>query len=352
MLTEKQILEVREHLERAQNPIFYYDNDADGLCSYIIFRKFLGRGRGIAVRSFPDLDASYARKAQELNADYVFVLDKPVIAKEFIEEIDALQLPLVWIDHHELQSLEEDFEKKFSNFYVYNPVRNKGRGKSEEPVTYWAYWIAGRKEYIWLAVMGCVADHYLPDFSSEFGKRFREFWGDIKDPFDAYYGTEIGRIAQALNFGLKDSTTHIVQLQNFLILCKGPEEVFLEIPGNYAFRKRYREVRKKYDGLLEKAKKNVYGNLIFFDYAGDLSISSDVANELSYIFPGKYVIVAYRKGMVSNLSLRGNNVKKILESTLEKFKDATGGGHRDAVGARIKTEDLKEFREIFGKEVN
>src|SRR3990167_9586407 len=109
MLSEKQILEIREHLERAQNPLFYYDNDADGLCSFIILRKFIGRGKGVAVRSFPDLNASYARKAAELNADYVFVLDKPVISKEFVKEIDNLGLPLVWIDHHDLPI--EEYEK-------------------------------------------------------------------------------------------------------------------------------------------------------------------------------------------------------------------------------------------------
>lgn len=32
MLTEKQISEIREHLEKAQNPLFFFDND-DGLCS-------------------------------------------------------------------------------------------------------------------------------------------------------------------------------------------------------------------------------------------------------------------------------------------------------------------------------
>ena len=102
MLTEKQIDEIREHLEKAQNPLFYYDNDADGLCSFVLLRRFSGRGKGVAVRSFPELNASYAKKAQELNADYVFVLDKPVLSREFVEEIAKLQLPLVWIDHHDV----------------------------------------------------------------------------------------------------------------------------------------------------------------------------------------------------------------------------------------------------------
>jgi len=346
MLTEKQILEIREHLERAQNPIFYYDNDADGLCSYILLRKFIDRGKGVAVRSFPDLNASYARKAQELNADYVFVLDKPVISKEFLEEIDKLGLPLVWIDHHEMPI--EDFEKDFENLFVYNPARN--REKSSEPVTYWCYKVSGRREDVWLAVLGCIADHYFPDFVLEFGERYPEFWGTVKESFDAYYGTEIGRIAQALNFGLKDSITNVVKLQNFLISVKGPGDVFLESGANYSFRKKYSEIKKKYDVLLEKAKECIYGKMIFFAYSGELSISADISNELSHIYPDKIVVVAYGKGSITNLSLRGKNVKKILERVLKEV-EGSGGGHEEAVGGRIGTEDLEKFRELLGEEI-
>ena len=34
MISPEKIKEVREHLETAQNPIFFFDNDADGLCSF------------------------------------------------------------------------------------------------------------------------------------------------------------------------------------------------------------------------------------------------------------------------------------------------------------------------------
>ncbi|MEK6819229.1 MAG: DHH family phosphoesterase, partial [Nanoarchaeota archaeon] len=134
MLTDEQIMEVREHLERAQNPVFYYDNDADGLCSFALLRRFIDRGKGVAVRSFPDLNKSYARKALEFNSDYVFVVDKPFLSKEFLDEIKLLGLPVVWIDHHELPI--QDYEKSNDNLFVYNPARNNGKDKSTEPVTY------------------------------------------------------------------------------------------------------------------------------------------------------------------------------------------------------------------------
>jgi single-stranded DNA-specific DHH superfamily exonuclease len=348
MLTKKQLQEVREHLENAKNPIFYFDNDTDGLCSYVLLRRFLGRGKGVAVRSFPGLDGGYARRALELGADSVFVLDKPVLSKEFAESIDRMGLSLIWIDHHDVP--HEEFEKEFKNLFIYNPARNSGKDKSDEPTTYLSYAVTERKEDMWLAVVGCIADHFLPEFVNEFKEHYPDFWGRVKEPFDAYYNTEIGRIAMALNFGLKDSVTHVVQLQNFLVSCKNPSEVFAEGPSNYSFRKKYTDLKKKYDVLLEKAKNSYGDKIVFFEYGGELSISADLSNELHYKNPGKYVLVAYKKGEVSNISLRGKNVRKILDKVLKGF-DGTGGGHEDAVGARIKSSDLKKFKEAFEEEL-
>jgi peptidyl-prolyl cis-trans isomerase A (cyclophilin A) len=81
-----------------------------------------------------------------------------------------------------------------------------------------------------------------------------------------------------------------------------------------------------------------------------LSISSDIANELSYLYPGKYIAIVYKKGSFTNVSMRGKNVRDILEKILKNLENATGGGHKDAVGARIRSEDLDKFKELFEKE--
>ena len=84
---------------------------------------------------------------------------------------------------------------------------------------------------------------------------------------------------------------------------------------------------------------------MFYNYSGQLSISSDLSNELSYLFPKQYICVAYSSGPITNISLRGNNVKNILAEILPLLEKATGGGHRDAVGARINTEDIDKFKQ-------
>ncbi len=347
MLSESKCKEIREHLEKSQNPVFYYDNDADGLCSFLIFSRFLGRGRGIAVRSYPGLNVSYAQKARELGADAVFILDKPILEPEFLKALKELLLPVIWIDHHELQG--KSFEAEQS-FFSYNPIY--GEPKSSEPVTYWAQRICRRKEDIWIAVMGCIADHHLPDFAEDFARQHPELWGkNIIKPFDAYYRTEIGKLAQALNFGLKDSTTNVVHLQQYLIKCMFPSEVLADVPGNAQFRNTYTRLYARYSSLLQQALLCKQGALVFFSYGGDTSMSSELSNELVYRFSDCVICVAYTNAGITNISLRGDNVHDILTCILPKLTNATGGGHLRAVGVRIQSAELPKFCELLSAEV-
>jgi single-stranded DNA-specific DHH superfamily exonuclease len=69
------------------------------------------------------------------------------------------------------------------------------------------------------------------------------------------------------------------------------------------------------------------------------------------LYPKKYIVVAFKNGAIANLSMRGKNVRKILEKIIEKLEGASGGGHEEAVGARIKVEDLDKFKEQFKDEI-
>ncbi|MBA7634037.1 hypothetical protein ES703_41611 [subsurface metagenome] len=151
MLTKNQISQIKEHLDKAQNPLFFFDNDVDGLCSFLLLQRCIGRGKGVAIKSFPGLIVDYFRKVGELNADYIFILDKPVVSEEFWKRVEQINIPVVWIDHHEIN--KEDIPE-FVNYY--NPLFNKS--KSNEPVTALCYQIINKKNDLWLAVIGCISD--------------------------------------------------------------------------------------------------------------------------------------------------------------------------------------------------
>lgn len=342
MLTAKQVSEIREHLEKTQNPIFFYDNDADGLCSFILLRRFLERGKGVAIKSFPDLDVNYLRKVEEFKSDYIFILDKPVVSETFWKEAEKINIPIVWIDHHETQGNV----KEIPDFiYYYNVAMNKT--PSNEPVTALCYQLTKRKEDSWIAVIGCIADKFIPDFYEEFKENYPElaYLKKTDDAFDIFYKSSIGLIARMMNFALKDNVSNVVNMQKFLVGVKTPSEILEESSKNSTMHKRFNFIFKKYSSLLEKAKElSTSEKILFFQYGGELSMSCDLANELIYLFPKKIIVVVYIKGAKANVSMRGKNAKKIITQAIEGLEGARGGGHEESVGGNIRVDDLEIFR--------
>jgi single-stranded DNA-specific DHH superfamily exonuclease len=338
MLTQNQIKEIREHLSKAQNPLFLFDNDQDGLCSFLLLQRYIGRGKGFPVKSSPRMNKDYFRKVKELNADYIFILDQPEVSEEFFEEVEKVNLPVVWIDHHEI-----DLKKvKIPGFVsYYNPLFNKD--KTKEPVTALCYQIVNKKEDSWLGVVGCVSDSFFPDFYKDFKRQYPELAIESKEPFKIFYDSEIGKIARIFGFALKDRVSNVISLIRFLAVVKGPYEILNESKNNKIFHSRFSEIEGKFNRIIDKAKKEASGNLIFFKYAGDTSMSADLANKLMFLFPEKAVIVVYNKGPKVNISARGKNIRKLMLKAIEGLEDATGGGHENAAGAQVRLKDMEEF---------
>jgi len=344
MLTESQLQEIRQHLAEAKNPIFFFDNDPDGLCSFLLLRKYINRGKGVAIKSFPDLNESYARKINELNADYIFILDKPKVSKEFIKEAKLKGIPIVWIDHHDVE-IEKETLKEIN---YYNPKKSKN--PSSEPTTFLCYQVTKRKQDLWIAMMGCIADGFLPSFSNEFRLQYPELWKNVETAFEGVYGTDLGKIIKMISFSLKDRTTKVVNMSKTLLEVSSPLEILNENNKSKSIHQRYQQVNSRYEKLIEKAKKLNKGKILFFQYGGDLSLSADLANELSYLFPAKIIIVAYIKGTKANLSIRGEkNIRKFTIDALKNLENATGGGHENACGATMNMEDLEKFKQNFEK---
>ncbi|MFH1327170.1 MAG: DHHA1 domain-containing protein [archaeon] len=345
MLTEKHVSEIKEHLEKAQNPIFFFHNDQDGLCSFLLLQKWIGRGKGIAVKTFPALDESYFRKVQELGADYVFVLDVPLVSKEFFNRLREVNIPVVWIDHHDVQLDNPDFVN------YYNPFFN---GQStNEPVAVLCYQITGKKSDLWIATIGAISDGYFPEFYPEFLEKYPDLGVKTTNPFQVLYESKIGEIAVILSGGLKDKTSNVISMLKFLMKVKSPYEILEENGKTYSFHRRANQINQKYQTLLNKAK-NLTKNsdkLLFFKYSGDLSISGELSNELMYRFPGKLIVVAYIKGSKVNLSLRGENIKGKFLEAIKGIEGATGGGHKDAVGGQMQADALNEFKKNLEKQI-
>ncbi len=344
MLTKTQITEIKEHLNKAQNPLFFFDNDQDGLCSFLLLQRYLERGKGFPIKTIP-LSKDYFRKVNELNPDYVFILDVPTVSKEFFDEIEKINLPVVWIDHHDVKIEIPDFVN------YYNPFLGKTESSA---TTYLCYQLTKKKEDLWLGVIGCISDRFIPDFYEDFKKVYPDLAIDSEDAFEIFYESEIGKIAQILGHGLKDKTTNVIKMLKFLMKAKTPYEVLEESVKNKEMHERFKHIYKKYKKFLDKAVEqgNKSDKLVFFEYGGDTSMSAEISNGLRYIFPGKMIFVAYVSEFNVNISGRGEGVKKILEKVLKDFDNARGGGHDRAVGGKIMKRDLERFREKVGELVS
>ncbi len=343
MLTKKQVSDVLDHLERAQNPVFFFDNDLDGLCSFLLLQRFIGRGRGIAIKSFPEMDVNYFRKVEELNADYIFILDKPLVSKDFFDKTREKNIPVVWIDHHKV----DNFLPEFINYY--NPMFNSP--KSDEPVTALCYQIVNNKRDMWIAVLGCIADNFMPDFYSNFLEEYPELAKKTKDPFEVLYKFKFGEIARIVSSGLKDTTTNVVAMLKFLMKAKSPNEILEESTKTHLLHKRAEEIYTKYRKLFDRAEEvaKKSGKIVFFKYSGDLSISGELSNELKFYFPKKIIVVARVNGIKINLSLRGKKIKDYFLKAIEGIESARGGGHEDAVGGQMNDNDFDKFKERLEK---
>jgi single-stranded DNA-specific DHH superfamily exonuclease len=339
MINRNEIKEIRNFLEASQNPLFFFDNDADGLCSFLIFKRAINRGYGIPIKSYPELSLQYVRRINEFNPDYVFILDKAEVSKDFINEITQRNIPIVWIDHHPTKTKEEFVRK--TNYY--------NSGKNQEPVTYIAQKIFNRKEDLILAMIGCVSDVYMPDFSEKFSEEYPELFNSSLPVFDALHTTEIGKFSKMFNFGLMNTTTNVIKMIRYLEKIKGPYDIIEENNYTKEFHKRYQELNTELNKLVKKANKslNEKSKILFFSYEGLTSMSAILSNQLYFENKDKIIIVAYKKPDKINLSIRGKSALKITELITEKIEGSTGGGHEEATGAMIPTIEYDNFKKIL-----
>jgi len=340
MLTEKHYNEIRQELDNCKRPLFFFDDDPDGLCSFLLFYRYAREGKGIVVKSTPELKPMFLRTVENYSPDKIFILDKPMVSPDFI---DAVKVPIIWIDHHNI--IENSGTKYYNS-------RKDGFG---EPASCICYRVV--KQDLWIAACGAVADWCLPDFSAEFSKEYPDLLpAEIKKPEKALYETKLGELIKILSFILKGKTSDVLSCVKILTRIKTPYELINEETTQARFIiKRFEKVKKGYDSLLEEALKNKKEDkMIVFTYSEKkMSFTGDLSNELLYMFPEKIILVAREKGGEMKCSLRSSgpvSVSEILKKALVGI-EGYGGGHEHACGLCIKNKDFKRFVENIKKQL-
>lgn len=339
MLTDSQILEIRGFLERAENPLYFFDDDPDGLTAYLLLKKKYKKGHGTCVKSSPKSEIVYSAAYRKHKPDLVVILDKPKMSQEALDEFNV---PVVWIDHHQL------VERDGVNYY--NPMA--GESPDNRPTSYWAYRVVEENE--WIALIGIIGDWNVPEKDIVEKFNYPELLSDAKTVEEMMFDTEFGKLIKIFSFVMKGSNESMDDCINGLeeiddlkdILEKKSEmgKVILE---------KYERLNKEYEALLKSAlEQEGEGEVYVYTYVEDRnSFTGNLSNELLHKLKSEVIIIGREKDGDFRLSLRskGKPIRPILNRALEEV-GGYGGGHDMACGASVKVQDFPKFIEIIKRE--
>ncbi len=337
MITPKELKGLREEIESSINPLFLFDNDPDGFCSSVILLKNFGKGKAIPIRSFPEVDNRVLEEIDKDSHDKIFILDKPFVNLDFFEQMKEKGIETFVIDHHEIKLTKEIKSK--SKFFTTFP--------SSEPTSYVCQKICNRKDTEWISLIGCIYDVYMPDFIEEFQKSYPEMVDSSVHISKIRYSSELGKITLILSLALKTSNRAIQEISDLFFNASGPKDILIEDEKNESLHKRYNFLNKIVEKNAEKAK--ILEKLIFLEYSGEYSLSSDIANLLFFKNPERFIAVCYKKYDSVNISLRGKGAKKLSEKIVKTIENSSGGGHEVACGLRIPRDSFESFKEMVFK---
>jgi single-stranded DNA-specific DHH superfamily exonuclease len=340
MITLKQISAL---IEKSDNPLIFYDDDPDGLVSYLLIKKHFGKGNGVAVKGKPMLDTDYLYSVNRYNPDLIVVLDKPIIEQEFVDKVNV---PIVWIDHHPVVEVK--------GVKYYNPrLKDKDDNRS---VSYWCYKLTN--DNMWLATIGIVADYQTPNFIDQFIKKYPELLDEVKEQKEMLFNTRLGDLIRLFSFSLKGPTLDVKKNIEILSKVKDPNDLLQGIgEGSKLILSRVEKIEKEYQKLLERAVNDNKGEeiIVFIYTAFKWSFTAELSNELMYKFPGKFILVGREKDDEVRMSLRAPENKTVkLPEVIQKALigiEGYGGGHDKAAGANVKKKDFKQFTDIIKNEI-
>lgn len=333
-LTEKQLKDLREIFDSSVRPVILFDDDADGLTSFLMIYKHIREGKGVPVKNAPELGPDLTQKVNDYGADLVIIVDVPIVSQEFIDKVKA---KIVWVDHHPL------VERKGVSYY--NPRAENPSDNS--PTSYWIY--KTLKENLWIGMIGMVGDWFMPEqeIINEFIAAYPGLLSpEIKKPEVALHTSKLGELIRIVSFNLKGKASDVIKSVKVLTRIKDPNEIIEQnTPAGKFIYKKYDKLREKYDALMSSIKVKPDDQLVLFKYKSpDYSFSAEISNELIYKYPEKIILVVWEYNGEYKCSLRSTKIKlpQLIEKALEGV-NGYGGGHDHAAGACIKLEDFERF---------
>ncbi len=351
-LTEIEYETIRAELKASEKPFFLFHDDPDGLVSFLLLKKFRGKGRGMMVKAEPNVNERFTSYVKAECPDALFIVDVALMQQSFVDAVKsgpAGGKSIVWIDHHQ--------PVKLSGVMYFNPRNHSIR--NNPPASYLCYKAVADyvKDYLWLAVVGTISDWHMPEFADKFRKLYPDLLPKPMTAEEALFTTGVGKLARIVSFMLKGPVSDALSCIRALEKVTSPYNILnrLTPEGKFIYGK-VRKINEGYEKLLVEAKaaadKSQDMKFLIFTYKGQQSFSGDLANELLFLYQDKIIVVGRERSESLMLSFRARNVPVLpgLKKALVGV-DGYGGGHDNACGGSVKKKDfekfIRQFREQF-----
>ena len=243
MITKKEIEKFRAYLKKSENPLIFYDDDPDGLCSYLILKKYIQKGKGAVLKTTSTLDLKMYHKITEYSPDLVIILDIPIVTQEFINKVNV---PILWLDHHP--------PLKRKGVHYFNP-KDKKEGEGL-PTTYLMYKIAEEKE-LFLGTLGSISDWHVPEYAKEFSEKYPNILPkNMNSPPEIVFDSKLGNLIRIFALILKNSTSQVNRAANLLLKIEDPNELLEEkTPQAKYILKSIQKQAKEYEKIMQEIDK-------------------------------------------------------------------------------------------------
>jgi len=362
---------IRQELANSKKTLFFFHDDPDGICSFLQMNQYAKTSYGVIVKSKPILDEKFFAKIDSYQPDLVMTLDLAIVKQEFIDHCNEQGIKVVIVDHHEINDI-----KDYTQYY--NPkMFHEGDVTANSSLCY--YILEQPKELMWLAALGTVADWQLPKFYNMVTAQFP----DLTNSFSAHdlmkicdykkseskvelldkalkkaakkydkksvefllFNTKLGLLAKIFSFCVKGDMRQVKRNISALMKIKDYDDLLerKSSPSKLVYRTFTKYITKYLDLLLDGLSKVKNEKILVYTYKERDSYSGELANELYYFNPDKFVLVGRLKDHIYRISMRyKGNALEIFKNSSEGL-ECQGGGHVNACGASINEKDFDLF---------
>lgn len=344
MVSELQLQNARDLLEKSQRPIYFFDDDADGTCSFLQLYKYYKKGLGIIVKDSKTVETKYFDTVKYQGADLIILLDKPMVEMAFLNIAEENGIPVIMVDHHPPVPVTK--KTLYINPMLQNPEDNRS-------TSYWVSRII--QEVNWLGATGSITDY---TWDEPLVNEFKKLRPDLLPPKtknvpEAMNNTQIGILGMIINSNVRGKTKSAMASVKTLTRIDSPDEILEQTtaPGRFIWKK-YQKYKEFYDGIksLVKITKDPF---IYVRYANEeQTVSSALATEISSNHPEKVVIIArdIKEDVAISIRCQALDIASIASTASQGLKGRTGG-HKHAIGGLFTKDDFEIFLERLKKEI-